>query len=367
MNILFLTLNTYSLTGGIEKVCRVLADVLNDFISEKKIGNATTLSFHDKLNEHNRANYRSFGSNKILFSIATFRASLKADVVILSHINLLIFAKLIKGLYPKKRIVLIAHGIEVWKPLAIWKTKFLKQIEVWAVSKYTADKMQNLHQLYAKNIKVLPNGLPKEFAFANLPKTRTDLLKRFGVEKDAQVILTVCRLSSAEKYKGYDLVILALKDLIKSNPGLCYFIVGKADEMELIRVRKLISSCGLEKNVILTGYVDDNLLAEFYQNADIFAMPSKGEGFGIVFIEAIAKGCDVLAGNADGSVDALLNGKIGTLVDPEDSGTIYSSLLKMIETPAGNELIAERQELVKANFGFERYKANVAEVLGILA
>ncbi|RZK86598.1 MAG: glycosyltransferase, partial [Pedobacter sp.] len=90
-------------------------------------------------------------------------------------------------------------------------------------------------------------------------------------------------------------------------------------------------------------------------------------GFGIVFIEAIAKGCDVLAGNADGSVDALLNGKIGTLVDPEDSDAIYNSLLKMIENPAGIELIAERQEVVKANFGFERYKANVAKGLGILA
>lgn len=364
MNILFLTLNTYSLIGGIEKVCAVLIDVLADLVKDKKISHSITLSFHDN-KKLNVTSFKSYQSQKLPFSLSVFGESFKADVIILSHINLLIFARLIKQIYPKKRIIMLAHGIEVWKPLPQWKKNFLKRVEIWAVSSYTAKKMQTIHQLEAGNISVLPNGLPKDFSFVSLPKKRDNLSENYNIKDNQPLILTVCRLSSAEKYKGYDLVILALKDMVKFIPDFRYFIVGKADQQETKRVKELIETCGLERNVFLTGYVSDQQLAQFYQNATIFAMPSKGEGFGLVFIEAVAQGCMVLAGNKDGSVDALLNGQIAELVDPEDGDAIYQSLLKLLENPSNNEQLAKRQELVKANFGYETYKANVARCLKI--
>ncbi|RYG16315.1 MAG: glycosyltransferase family 1 protein [Chitinophagaceae bacterium] len=364
MNILFLTLNTYSLVGGIEKVCAVLMDVLADLVKERKINSSETLSFHDD-KTLNIPNFKSYQSNKVSFSLSVLRESLKADVIILSHINLLLFARLIKQVYPKKRVILFAHGIEVWKPLSLWKKRFLNKVEIWAVSNYTAKQMQKLHQLNEGKILVLPNGLPKDFVFTLLPKQPTNLLAQYGMEDNQPIILTVCRLSTEEKYKGYDLVILALKDIVKQIPDFRYFIVGKADELETKRVRELIATCGLTENVILTGYVSDQQLTEFYQNATIFAMPSKGEGFGLVFIEAVAQGCTVLSGNKDGSVDALLNGQIGELVDPEDGDAIYRSLLNLLIKKTDLDILKEKQKLVEAHFGFERYKLNVAKALGI--
>lgn len=297
--------------------------------------------------------------------MSVLRESLKADVIILSHINLLLFARLIKQAYPKKRIIMFAHGIEVWKPLSLWKKRFLSKVEIWAVSSYTAKQMQKLHHLNEEKILVLPNSLPKDFLFASLPKQPTNLLAQYGVEDNQPIILTVCRLSTAEKYKGYDLVILALKDIVKQIPDFRYFIVGKADDLETKRFKELIATCGLTEHVILTGYVSDQQLAEFYQNATIFAMPSKSEGFGLVFIEAVAQGCSVLAGNKDGSVDALLNGKIGELVDPEDGDAVYRSLFKLLNKKTAIETLIERQELVRANFGYEQYKLNVMRALEV--
>jgi len=357
--VLFLTLYTLSLTGGIEKVCRNFLQVLDAFKTSRKIKNYRSLSLHDTIdiNQH----HTGFHGSKIRYGLSVLKQSFTADTIILSHIHLLIFAKLIRKWYPRKRVILFAHGIEVWKPLSKWKQAFLNEIEIWAVSQYTATQLQQYNQISQNNIKVLNNCLPKDYN--TLPVDSHAVSQQYHLTKEQHIILTVCRVSSSEKYKGYDLVILAVKDLVKLYPNLKYFIVGKADEMEQARILKLIEDCNLQDHVFLTGYVPDHLIQEFYQVADIFAMPSKGEGFGLVFLEAIANRCRVLAGNSDGSRDALLNGEMGLLVDPEDGDAIYQGLLQLLKQPFSTEVLLESQVKVKKHFGFERYVEQVKELL----
>ncbi|RZL39325.1 MAG: glycosyltransferase family 1 protein [Pedobacter sp.] len=294
-NILFLTLYTFDLTGGIEKVCKNLMDVFKDLRSNGTIEDHQTFSLYD--NRQSNPDYQSFGGNKIKFSVNAIRKGLKSNLIILSHINLLIFAKLIRKFNPQKRIVLLAHGIEVWKPLSNWKKKFLSTIEIWAVSNYTAQQLHQINRVPKKQITVLNNCLPKGFAIEEKIKPLS-IAKQFQIPADNKILLTTCRLSSSEKYKGYDLVLMALTDLIKIYPNLSYVIVGNGDDEEIERIKKLIHICKLQNHVFFTGYLSDEELKEFYQSADIFIMPSKGEGFGLVYIEAAAYGCMVVAGNA---------------------------------------------------------------------
>ena len=72
----------------------------------------------------------------------------------------------------------------------------------------------------------------------------------------------------------------------------------------------------LSESVIFTGYVKDEEVAAHFSIADIYIMPSTKEGFGIIFIEAMFYGKPVIAGNKDGSADALQNGTLGILVNP---------------------------------------------------
>jgi len=356
--VLFLTLYTFSLTGGIEKVCRNLLQVLDNFKTRQKLGDYRNLALHDKITKQN---HKGYGGNKISFGLAALKESFNADIIILSHIHLLIFARMIKLIKPQKRIILFAHGIEVWKPLKKWQQSFLNEIEIWAVSQYTAAQLHKVNGISGKNVMILNNCLP--LAPNDIATSKDTLRQKRHLLTGQQAILTVCRLSSGEKYKGYDLVLLALKDLIKIYPNLRYFIVGAADDLEQKRVLKLVQDCRLEAHVTLTGYVPEAKIEEYYQLADIFAMPSKGEGFGLVFLEAIAHGCKVLAGNSDGSSDALLNGELGLLVDPDDGDAIYQALLQLLKEPASQELINERQQKVKRHFGFERYLEQVDELL----
>lgn len=360
-NILFLSLYTYSLTGGIEKVCRTFIDVLKDLTDGSSLKKHFTLSLHDRKAKRNF--YQAFESRLSLFALATLNKSLKSTTIILSHINLLPLARLIRIISPKKKIILFAHGIEVWKPLSGWQRDFLSKIEIWAVSNYTAESIKKTHSLIGQNIHVLNNSLPKDFNFSE-DSVDVNLIKsEINIPIDSKVLLTVCRLSSAEQYKGYDLVLKGLKDVVKIYPKLRYFIVGSADGAEQKRVESLIVNYNLEANVVLTGFVSDKVIKQFYQLADIFVMPSKGEGFGLVFTEALAYGCMILAGNADGSRDALLNGEMGLLVDPENVDEIYTGLIQLLNQPLSKTELKARRAQVMANFGYDKYLANVKELL----
>ena len=69
--------------------------------------------------------------------------------------------------------------------------------------------------------------------------------------------------------------------------------------------------------------------------ADVFALPGRGEGFGIVFLEAMACGVPVVGSSMDGSREALLNGELGELVDPADPASMREGILRALAKPKG--------------------------------
>src|SRR5205814_1963178 len=110
-----------------------------------------------------------------------------------------------------------------------------------------------------------------------------------------------------------------------------YLFAGKYDAAEKSRLDTLIKELNITGLVVFTGFVPDEKLAAHYSLATAYVMPSEKEGFGISFIEAMYYGVPVIAGNRDGSVDALCNGKLGTLVDPRNQEDITGAIQKVIE------------------------------------
>ncbi len=364
--VLFLTLHTFSLTGGIEKVCKCLGKVLSDLTMGSKDFSSKLLSMHDHPADVDtryvaKKTYRGFNGNTMSFGISAILSGLRSNQVILSHINLLLFAKLIKLLSPNTRISLFAHGIEVWQPLSSWKKKFLQQhVEVWAVSNYTASKLVELHQLDANKIHVLNNCLDPFFQTPESFEKPTSLLDRYHLNKSQPLLFTLTRLSSQESYKGYDRVLMAMPNLLKKSPTLQYVLAGKADDAEKERVEGLIDQLNLKTHVTLIGFVKDEELLDHYQLGDIFIMPSTMEGFGIVFIEAAACGVKIIGGNKDGSVDALLNGKMGTLIDPSNLDEITVAIENNLTNKKEPRLI---QDLCIENFSYAKYVEQVKNLM----
>jgi phosphatidylinositol alpha-1,6-mannosyltransferase len=159
MKTIFLTLKVFSATGGIEKVCRILGKALyEDSITND--GCIQVCSMYDRqqdaFNNHYfpAENFRGFGVNKLRFITETVQAGCKSDVVILSHINLLLVGWLIKKIAPGTKIILLAHGIEIWYPVSKRKGKMLQQCDkIIAVSSYTMNKIVETHGLPEKKMR----------------------------------------------------------------------------------------------------------------------------------------------------------------------------------------------------------------------
>lgn len=363
---LLLTLKVFSATGGIEKVCRVAGKALYE-IHLQGGGQTKIFSMHDGQGDAAANPYlpqelfTGFGAHKIKFVRRAVAAGMRANTVILSHINLLKVGWLIKRMNPRVRLILLAHGIEVWEPLSGIKKRMLAGCDlILPVSQFTKNKIMSLHGIAAEKCRVLNNCLDPFLPVVIYTGKDKELIGRYGFAAGDRVLLTLTRLAAGEQYKGYDKVLKAMERLVPQYPNLRYLIAGKYDAAEKERLDGLIAKMKLQGHVVFAGFVPEAELAAHFNLADMYVMPSSKEGFGIVFIEAMYYGLPVIAGYRDGSVDALRNGELGLLVDPDSTKDITTAIKKVLEAPG--DFIPD-QQLLETHFSYSRYKKKLREML----
>lgn len=359
INTLFLTLKVFAATGGIEKVCRVAGKALfeNSITSNSRV---EIFSMYDNKKDAYNNNYfpneifKGFNEQKIKFILSSIWNSRKADTIIISHINLLVVGWIIKLLMPTKKLVLYAHGIEVWGKLNKFRKFMIERCDIIIpVSKFTSQKLIEVNGVVNKKCKVLNNCLDPFLSSGKEIKNSEEIRKKYGFKNDDIVLFTLTRLSSKERYKGYDKVISALHLLKNKYNNVKYLIAGSYDLEEKNYIDELSNHYGLKDDIIITGFIPDDELVSHFTMADIYVMPSMKEGFGIVFIEAMNYGLPVIAGNKDGSVDALLNGEMGILVNPMNINEIGEAFDKIIQNKF--KFIPDRNKLLQ-HFSYESYK-----------
>lgn len=364
-DVLLLTLKSFCQTGGIEKVNRILMKVGTDLGKNHLIRFNTMDAYDDLPNSKyispNR--FKGFKGNIIYFIWKASLKGCKCDAVILSHINSAWVGIIIKTLSPKTKIYVLAHGIEVWRKLSYHK-KYLLHIAdyILPVSAYTKDILVTKDEINPSKCIILNNCIDPYFNSEFKEDIRLKIEKETGFNKNHQILLTLTRLSSSDKYKGYDQVIYAVSIIRKTNPNIRYIIAGKYDEQEYNRINLLIAHYDVANEVKLAGFIKNEEVSTYFALADIFVMPSKKEGFGIVFIEAMACGLAVIGGNQDGSLDALRHGEMGTLINPDNN----EELIQAITDNLNNNIHFDHLEMVKkteAYFGYAQYRQQVQNII----
>jgi glycosyltransferase involved in cell wall biosynthesis len=284
------------------------------------------------------------------------------DLILSTHLNFTIAAYWLKQ-WLGIPYWTVAHGIEAWNIKRPALQKALHHADrILAVSHYTRDRLIQEQHLDPDKISILPNTFdPNRFMIAAKPHY---LLNRHNLTPEQPIILTVSRLSRSEPYKGYNRILEALPQIRERIPNIHYIIVGKGDDRS--RLEQYIYQHQLQDCVSLTRYIPDSELCDYYNLCDVFAMPSKGEGFGIVYLEALACGKPILAGNQDGAIDALCRGELGALVDPDDNDAIAQTLIAILQKKYPHPLMyqpeALRQKVIDT-FGFERFKTTLSSYL----
>lgn len=366
----FLYLNALAAVGGIQSFNRNFLRACDKIACEEEV-TFIAFSLLDKKRDlipFENVQKRSAEGNKLSFLFKAFKGSIGVDKIIFGHFNLLFPLALLFRLFsPKTQLILIAHGVEAWRPLPFYKRICLGCCHtILAVSQFTKEKIVSLHGFDSERILIFPNTLNPSFQNAIQSANPNAVFKKHQLTRTDKILFTLCRLSAVEKQKGYETVIRILPKLVQTYPTLRYFLAGKEEDIkERIRIEQLIKELKLQKHVILTGYLSDEKLPDYYAACDVFIMPSVKEGFGIVFLEALAFGKTVIGGDRDGSREALCNGELGILINPFDNAEVYKAVF---DTLSGD--IAEKyqdakylQQKAAEKFGFDIFYTRTKRLL----
>jgi len=267
------------------------------------------------------------------------RAHRPIDIVFCGHLSMAPLAAALAKLLCAKLWIQV-HGIEAWQALAgLHRRSVERAVLVTSVSRYTRRRLLEWVSIDPAQLKVLPNTLDPRFQ----PGPKSNILLDRHHARGKKVLMTVGRLASSERYKGHDQVIRTLTRVVSNHPEVMYLIVGDGDDRA--RLEALAVELGVAEKVEFVGYIDAEQLPDYFRLADVFVMPSTGEGFGIVFLEAMASGIAVIGGNQDASPDPLADGHLGTVVDPLNQEELTSAICAALCLPPAKIDRARRFDL----------------------
>lgn len=269
----------------------------------------------DGLDELPGIRYRSCGHRRWQFACEVFRQAFeKPSLVMHDHVDL----AQCQTLLPKplrQPYVVWCHGIELWRELPPRKTQALKEADaLFFNSAFTREKASQFHPW----ILDCPHFV---IPLCREPAPDSGSTNSEGLDRKPW-ILTVGRLLE-DRPKGHVEILAVLPRLIEAVPDLHWHIVGKGPWKDSLAA--LISESPARDHITLHGFVSDAELDRFYRESRVFAMPSYGEGFGLVYAEAMARGLPCVGSTLDAAPEVL--GKAGSCVDPRVAPDLIEALL----------------------------------------
>lgn len=231
-----------------------------------------------------------------------------------------------------ERAVASTHGHEVGWAMAPGTRQLLRRVGrsvdvVTYLGDYTRSRLEPA--LGGVRMAQLPSGV--DTSVFRPGAGGAEIRARHGLG-DRPVVVCVSRLVPR---KGQDVLVQALPAVQRAVPDAALLVVGGGPAMP--RLKQLVASAGLERDVVLTGSVPWAELPAHYDAGDVFAMPCRDrlrglevEGLGIVFLEASATGLPVVAGRSGGSPDAVLEGETGYVVDGTSVSAVAARLVELL-------------------------------------
>lgn len=268
--------------------------------------------------------------SKLQFILSAFKKGLSSDKIVCGHVGQLPVAWAISLIRPKVSYFLVAHGIEVWRPFSILERAALRRAKcIFCVSDYTRRQVLEHCPMPKEKTAVLYNALdPTLHTRAPTPP-----------DADRYVILTVSRLTLSDSYKGIDHLIAAMPEVRKTIPTAILRVVGRGDGLNRLQEKAL--KLKMPGAVEFAGFRSDAELANDLASCRVFALPSQGEGFGLVYLEAMSHGRPCI-GARSGGVPEVISPDSGLLVDYGDVPGIAAAILKAISQKWALSAIIER-------------------------
>lgn len=339
--------------GGIARVAQLLWRALSD-ISPQQLN--TLNLFSDDLRVLTRA-------QKFNFIRRVVSAQLRASPqwIMFDHLGL---ARAQNFVPPPRRAPygIFLHSVEVWGALSADRKRALQRARVLvANSHYTVKRIRAAHPDLPP-IEVCHLALlPEREKIARTPAhaaAETEWRARLG----PHAVLIVGRMISTERHKGHEQLLNAWRGVLNRVPDAQLVIVGRGDDAP--RLQTLAREGGVEANVIFAGHVGEAELDVLYECAALFAMPSLGEGFGVVYLEAMRHARACLACADDAAAEIVQDGVTGVLVPNREPQTLASSLSALLENDARRAAMGRAgQARWQNHFSYAQFASRLTNIL----
>ena len=340
--------------GGIARILRLYLKALCDLSVDG--GGVRAASLNDgpvdpgELGRYSGASlveWKGCAGSKAAFCWAALRMGLRSDTIVCGHVAQLPLAWAAATLRPRLPYYLVAHGIEVWRPFSPLERRALEGARcVWCVSEFTRSRLLEHCRVPRARTAVVPNALDPFLEPSSVPEAPAG----------PPVILTVSRISIADGYKGIEHLIAAMPAVRREIPDARLRIVGRGDG--LAGLQGLVGSLALGDAVEFAGYRSDSELQGEFARCRLFALPSQREGFGLVYLEAMAHGRPCLGALAGGTPEVITE-ETGVLVEYGDVPGIAAALVASLRREWRAQPMLERAR----TFSYARFKDRLASLL----
>jgi phosphatidylinositol alpha-1,6-mannosyltransferase len=175
-------------------------------------------------------------------------------------------------------------------------------------------------------------------------------------------VLIVGRLDSRERYKGHDQLLDAWPAVVARVPGARLTIVGEGDDAP--RLKAKASALGLDGHVAFAGFLPLEGLDAAYRAASVFAMPSRGEGFGLAYVEAMSHALPCIGSTHDAASEVIVDGRTGFLVDQSDPAALTARIVQLLaDSSLRTRMGVEAVRTVRERYTFDRFASRLESLI----
>lgn len=367
MRLLYLVPDLFGPPGGIARYCGLVTRALCESADLEQLDvlalwDEPDARFDPRYLFGGKFTYRPFGGNQRAFALAAGASTVRRpyDVVMAGHVGFspLLFAASARR--HRSRRVSFIYGVDAWNRLPWHKRLSLRACDmVISISQYTADRAAAANGLNPNRLRLLYNCLDPALETDN-SSSSTAVHQQRAFE--GCTIVTVSRLARAED-KGHSAVLRALPAVIERVPDLHYLIVGDGDLRP--DLKRMAVDLGVAHRTHFLGAISDAQVGLVLDSSDLYVMPGRNEGFGFVFLEAMARGLPIMAGIHDAAPE-VIGPDAGVLVDADDVPQVANALVQLLSDAELRRRLADAGRLrLDAQFRYPRFKATLLSHLGM--
>lgn len=295
---------------------------------------------------------RSAHGNQAAFAIASQGLSAVTDAFLFDCAGIARARPRIPGL--RRPFLSWLHGIEVWEGARADHLGALRAARVLlANSHHTLERARDLHAGF-EHARVCWLGTEEDTVPAVVDRERPPTVMILG------------RMDAREAYKGHRELIGAWPRIVQAVPNARLVIAGEGSDGPALQ--QLAETSGAAAHIEFTGFVPDDAIDAVWSRATAFAMPSRGEGFGLTYVEAMRRGLPVVASIHDAAQEINLEGETGFNVSLDEPGALTDRLVVLLrDQDLAHKLGAAGRARWRAHFRYsafrERFRPHLARLV----